>query len=58
MRKRLIAVVLLGALASGCVYPRDVHHVHGVPPGHAKRHVHVHGHSCGHVYVGGSWVIR
>ena len=57
MKKRLLAVVALCALSAGCVFPRDVH-VHSAPPGHAKRYAHVHGHSCGHVYVRGAWVVR
>ena len=58
MGKRLFALALLCALSAGCVFHRDVRHAHHVPPGHAKRHVHVHGHACGHVYVRGVWVIR
>lgn len=51
----LLSAVLLLA---GCVFPVQGHHPHGMPPGQAKKSVHVHGHSCGHVHVNGNWILK
>jgi hypothetical protein len=45
----VVAIAVVAGL-SGCVHP------HGMPPGQAKKVVHVHAHGCGHECVGGNWV--
>ena len=32
-------------------------HPHGMPPGQAKKVLHVHGPGCGHLYTAGRWIL-
>lgn len=52
--RRLLLVLAVGLLASGCVF--GYHHRHG----HSAqvRVAHAHGHACGHVFVNGVWIVR
>ncbi|HET9480254.1 MAG TPA: hypothetical protein VFP98_00725 [Candidatus Polarisedimenticolia bacterium] len=57
MRRRFLALGLcLPLAAAGCV-SRHPSHPHGMPPGQAKKMVHVHGAGCGHVFVDGAWIV-
>jgi hypothetical protein len=53
MKKQALVVAICVLLSVACVHT----HPHGMPPGQAKKSLHVHGHQCGHVYVGGTWVV-
>ena len=48
------ACVLLAS--AGCASHHQYRHPHGLPPGHAKKMVHVHSVGCDHELLGGVWV--
>ena len=56
MRRFILTIVAAGLGLAGCVSHHPAH-PHVMPPGQAKQLVHVHGDGCGHVYVGGVWVV-
>jgi hypothetical protein len=54
--RKILLVLALGVLTSGCVYHRGFHQRHAY--GAHVRVTHVHGHACGHVLVNGVWIVR
>lgn len=51
--RKILLVLSVGLLASGCVFPVGLHHRH-----HPHLRVaHAHGHACGHVFVDGVWIV-
>lgn len=57
MSKHASLVLALALLTSGCATYHGTRHPHGMPPGQAKKLAHSHGNGCGHVHVGGEWVL-
>jgi hypothetical protein len=51
--RKILLVLSVGLLTTGCVFHRGVHRRH-----HALlKAAHYHGHACGHHFVNGVWIV-
>ncbi len=57
MRKYTWILGICVAVTASCVHPRHLGHPHGMPPGQVKKVGHLHGSACGHMFVGGAWIV-
>ena len=56
MIQRLGLLGLTVVFLSACIHHHQTRHPHGMPPGQAKKSLHVHADGCGHVLRNGVWV--